>query len=97
MNDGDRLARLEAALGRMLGAGVTASAACLATGLLAFVLTGGGDLLLQIGLGALVATPILRVLFSFLTYVREHDWLLSATTLVVLLVLAASFVTAWGR
>ena len=51
-------------------------------------LTGRG--LIQLGLLTLIATPIARVLFSVIGFVRQHDWLYVGITLVVLVLLAYS-------
>jgi uncharacterized membrane protein len=86
----DRFARLELALGRLLGAGVAASAALLAAGLLLEVPSVSRPLaqtLLRAGLFVLIATPIARVLASCATYLRHRDWLFAAAAIGVLGVL----------
>jgi uncharacterized membrane protein len=91
------LDRLEAHLGRLLFAGVVASAACLAAGL-GIWLAGGHALLangiLATGLVVLMATPILRVVVSLIEYVRMRDWFFVATTLIVFGVLLVTVTLA---
>ncbi len=62
------------------------------TGILgeAFSLSGLG--LIQLGLLALVATPVARVLFSIVAFARERDWTYVGITLIVLAVLAYSLI-----
>lgn len=45
---------------------------------------------LTLGLLALIATPILRVIGSIATFIYEHDWRFAGITTLVLLVLLAS-------
>ncbi len=45
---------------------------------------------IQLGLLLLIATPIARVVFSVLGFIRQHDWLYVGITSVVLLLLAYS-------
>ena len=86
----DVLGPLELKLGRLLFAGVTASAGCLAVGL---VLTLAGasqavaNLILTTGLVILMITPIARVVASLVVYVRLRDWFFVATTILVFVVL----------
>lgn len=87
------LSRLEYHLGRLLVAGVIASAALLTAGLglwLAHRADGAGMWLMKAGLVVLMATPIARVLVSFVEYVRIRDWLFVATTIVVLVELTVT-------
>ncbi|MBP1602740.1 MAG: hypothetical protein H6Q06_2891, partial [Acidobacteria bacterium] len=44
----------------------------------------------------LIATPILRVLGSFVIFLYERDWRYAGVTLIVLLVLAASLLLGRG-
>jgi uncharacterized membrane protein len=46
-----------------------------------------GDGLIQLGLLALIATPIARVGFSLYAFVRERDWTYVVITLIVLVLL----------
>jgi uncharacterized membrane protein len=85
------LIRLEHQLGRLLLAGVSISALCLAAGLVLFSMDHASTAaarLLSVGLIVLMATPILRVLVSVVEYVRIRDWFFVLTTVVVLAELA---------
>lgn len=89
---------LEVLLGRVLGAGVRGSAVLLGLGLLLFLAgswPAAATVLLHAGLVVLMATPMLRVLISFVAYVRARDWFYVATTGAVLLVLIGTIVVAW--
>jgi len=91
------LARLERTIGATLRAGVTLSSVCLGAGLLIGLATGDGALarvLLNIGIIALLATPVTRVVISIAEYVSERDWTFVTLTVVVLGELLASAVTA---
>lgn len=92
-----RLQRLEALLGRVLLGGLIVSTTLLAIGL-ALVLIGRGSAMsaamLHAGLLALMATPILRVVVSFIEYLRERDWFFAAITFAVLMVLAVTVTVA---
>jgi uncharacterized membrane protein len=46
------------------------------------------DAIVQTGLLFLIATPVLRVVFSLFGFARQRDWLYVALTLIVLSVLA---------
>jgi len=84
-------------IGTVLRAGVIASSACLATGLLVFLATGGTSVsafLLNAGIIVLLATPVARVIVSTIQYVIERDWAFATLTFVVLLELVASAVAA---
>jgi uncharacterized membrane protein len=89
---------LELAVARVLRAGVLASSAALAAGLIASLLAPEGALaarLLTGGVLALLATPALRVMVSIGDYLRERDWLFALLTLIVLLELAGSVAAAF--
>ena len=89
--------KLERLIGIVLRAGVIASSACLATGLLVFLATGGtavSAFLLNAGIIVLLATPVARVIVSTIQYVIERDWAFATLTFVVLLELVASAVAA---
>jgi uncharacterized membrane protein len=64
------------------------------------VLSGGahGDPLAVIALGLLVliATPVLRVAVSIVTFALERDWVYVAITTLVLCILIASFLLGAG-
>ena len=88
---------LERLVGIVLRAGVIASSACLAVGLLLALTTGGSAAaltLLNVGIVILLATPVARVVVSTVQYVREQDWVFAGLTFVVLLELVASAVAA---
>lgn len=88
------LGRLEAHVGRLLLAGVVASAACLAVGLSLILAGRSAGPILTTGLVLLMATPILRVIVSIVEYVRMRDWFFVAVTVFVLLVLAGTVLVA---
>jgi uncharacterized membrane protein len=89
--------RLERVVGVVLRAGVIASSACLAVGLVLSLATEGGAVaawLLNIGILVLLATPVARVVVSTVEYINERDWRFAALTGIVLLELIASAVAA---
>ncbi len=89
--------RLERVIGVVLRAGVMASSACLAVGLLLALLTGDSGLagiLLHAGIIVLLATPVARVIVSIVQYASQRDWAFTALTAIVLLELMASAVAA---
>jgi uncharacterized membrane protein len=89
--------RLERTIAVVLRAGVTASSACLALGLIASIFAGQSELpriLLHTGLIVLFATPVARVIVSIAQYIRERDWTFAALTTIVLIELLASAVAA---
>jgi uncharacterized membrane protein len=89
--------KLERLIGIVLRAGVIASSACLAAGLLLSLATGAGpvaNFLLNAGIVILLATPVARVVVSIVEYVRERDWRFATLTIIVLLELLASAVAA---
>jgi uncharacterized membrane protein len=89
--------RLEHAVGVVLRAGVTASSACLAVGVLWSLLTGDSGtarILLQTGILVLLMTPVARVVVSIAQYVSDRDWPFAALTTIVLIELLASAVAA---
>ena len=91
------LDRLETHLGRLLLAGVVISAACLAVGLVIWMVGGHPTLangMLATGLVLLMATPILRVVVSLVEYVRMRDWFFVTTTVIVFGVLLVTVTLA---
>lgn len=87
----------ERVIGLVLSAGVAASAACLASGLLLSLASSGGAaaaFLLNAGIVILLATPVARVMVSAVQYVSERDWTFATLTFLVLLELVASAVAA---
>jgi uncharacterized membrane protein len=89
--------RFERIVGTVLRVGVTMSSACLAAGLVWALTAGrgpGADLLLQIGIIVLLATPVARVIVSTVQYIAQRDWTFATLTIIVLLELMASAVAA---
>jgi uncharacterized membrane protein len=89
----DRLFGLEMTLGRLLQAGVTLSALCLAAGLVALMAAGPSrfsGFVLTLGLIVLMATPILRVVVSLVAYIRMRDWFFVTTSVMVFVLLAVT-------
>ena len=99
-DDAPSLARLEVRLGHLLVAGVTVSAALLATGL-GLWLSGSHMTAslwsLNAGLIVLMSTPILRVIVSFAEYVVMRQWFFAAVTILVLLELSVTVMVALSR
>jgi uncharacterized membrane protein len=96
----DRLLQLELTLGRLLQAGVIASASCLAAGLLAWMAAAPSVFstdALTLGLIILMATPILRVAVSLIVYVRMRDWFFVGTTIMVFVLLAVTVSLALAK
>jgi uncharacterized membrane protein len=87
--------RLEMQVGRLLEAGVMLASACLAFGLVLWLVLGSGRserVMLSSGLIVLMLTPLARVVASLVAYVRLRDWFFAATTVMVLVVLIAAWV-----
>jgi uncharacterized membrane protein len=99
-DDSPSLVRLEVRLGHLLVTGVIASAILLASGL-GLWLSGSHPLasarLLNAGLIALMATPILRVLVSFAEYIAMKQWFFAGVTVLVLLELSVTVLVALSR
>jgi uncharacterized membrane protein len=95
----DSLARLEQYLGRLLVIGVIVKSVLLAAGLALWLSHPGYAALwlLNAGLIVLMATPIMRVIVSFVEYVRMRDWFFVATTIVVLIELTLSVAVAFAN
>lgn len=88
---------MERAVGLVLRVGVAASSITLSLGLI-LALAGASTLasaLLQAGLFILLGTPVARVAISIVEYVVERDWTFTTLTVIVLLELLASVVTAF--
>ena len=86
----DALGRLERHVGRLLFAGVTSAAICLAAGLVLWMMgdyPAAANRILTGGLVILMITPIARVVISFVVYVRMRDWFFVVTTIMVFAVL----------
>jgi uncharacterized membrane protein len=88
---------MEQLIGTVLRAGVTTSSVCLAVGLALSIIGAAGSLaniLLQVGIVILLATPVARVIVSIFEYAQQHDWRFTILTAIVLLELLASAVAA---
>ncbi|MDB5135979.1 MAG: hypothetical protein JWP37_2582 [Mucilaginibacter sp.] len=59
-------------------------------GIINGILTFKGQAIIQAGIVLLIATPIIRVAFSAIGFLIEKDYLYTAITLVVLLIIVAS-------
>jgi len=89
------LTRLERSIARVLQAGVWASSACLAAGLLLSVLhVAVASGLLQAGILILICTPVARVVISLVEYTAARDRAFATLTAVVLLELMGSALAA---
>lgn len=60
------------------------------------ILTGRGRAIIQAGIILLIATPVIRVVFSAIGFVLEKDWLYTGISLLVLLVIIISALTGHG-
>ena len=88
--------RLEHVISIVLRTGVVTSSVCLGVGL-ALSLVGASapaQLVLNVGVIVLLATPVVRVLVSIAEYISERDWGFVLLTAIVLAELAASAVAA---
>jgi uncharacterized membrane protein len=86
--------RLEVRVGRLLETGLLLSAACLAIGLVVWMVAGASKAangLLTAGLIVLMLTPLARVVASLVAWVRLRDWFFVVTTLMVFVVLIAAW------
>ena len=93
------LETLEERLGRLLGIGTAISSGLLAMGLLLYLVRGGQSdvfTVLNVGLMALIATPLARVVASAVGFAAQRDWRMFGMTLLVLTSLTLSFVFAVG-
>lgn len=57
------------------------------TGIIQGALTGNSESLIQLGVIALLLTPIMRVVLSLFDFVKQRDWLYVAITAFVLAVI----------
>jgi uncharacterized membrane protein len=92
------LNRLERSIGLVLRAGVVASSACLALGLvlaLAGAAPSASGVLLRTGILVLLCTPVARVVISIVEYSLEREWTFAVLTLIVFGELMASAVAAF--
>jgi uncharacterized membrane protein len=93
-NNQAQILKLETVLARLMLAGVAFSALSLAAGLVLW-LAGRQTRLLDVGLIALLVTPMLRVAVSFLEALRMRDWFFVGATLTVVVLLSASLVLSF--
>ena len=94
MTADDPFDHLETMLGRLLRAGVTSAAGCLAIGLALWMAAGHTRLssrVLTAGLLILMATPLMRVVVSLVAYAKMRDWFFVTTTALVF----ALLIVAW--
>jgi len=94
------LQRLELTLGRLLRAGVVASALCLTVGLVLSMLLGQSAMsaaALTTGLVILMATPVMRVVVSLVAYIRMRDWFFVVTTVMVFVLLGVTVLLAFMK
>jgi len=92
-----KMTQMERLIGTVLRAGVTISSVCLAVGLALSLIGATGtiaNVLLQIGIVVLLATPVARVLVSIVEYAQQRDWKFTLLTAIVLMELLASAVAA---
>lgn len=88
---------LEERLGAILRFGVHGSTICLGVGLVLALIAGEqrvSGLLMNVGLLALMATPVARVATAVVDYGFGRDWLYFTLTSIVLLELSAGIVAA---
>ena len=93
----DHVDRLERWLVTVLRWGARTSTVLLASGLLlelAGIAHGPALLLTRVGLIVLMATPVARVVVSVFEYTLERDWLFTALTATVLIILIGSVIVA---
>jgi uncharacterized membrane protein len=64
-----------------------------ASGIWHGIFTLRGRAIIQAGIVLLIATPVIRIIFSAIGFALEKDWLYLGITLLVLLVIAASAFT----
>jgi uncharacterized membrane protein len=86
-------------LGRLLAAGVTASAICFAVGLILTFISRTAEsatarVILDAGLILLMLTPLVRVLVSLLEEIRDRNWFFAGITLTVVAILCATLWTS---
>jgi uncharacterized membrane protein len=62
-------------------------------GILNGIITGRGRAIIQAGIILLIATPIIRVVFSAIGFVMEKDYLYLGITILVLLIIMASMLS----
>ncbi|WP_158827075.1 DUF1634 domain-containing protein [Mucilaginibacter lacusdianchii] len=67
-----------------------------ASGIWNGIFAGRGRAIIQAGIILLIATPVIRVVFSAVGFVIEKDWLYTGISLLVLLVIIISALTGHG-
>jgi uncharacterized membrane protein len=65
-------------------------------GILEGVLHLKGQAIIQLGIALLIATPIVRVIFSAIGFIIEKDHLYTAITFIVLLIILASMLMGYA-
>ena len=60
------------------------------TGILEGVLSMKSQSWIQMGVIALILTPIMRVILSLIDFLQEHDWLYAAITAIVLAIIISN-------
>lgn len=68
---------------------------CSPVGVIQAILSGRRRGIIQLGLLVLIVTPILRVAFSCMVFIRQRDWIYTVLTFLVLSGLIYSFVGAY--
>jgi uncharacterized membrane protein len=90
-----QISALENLLARMMLGGVTISAIALTTGLALWLAGQQATRLLDVGLIALIATPLLRVVVSLLEAIRMRDWLFVMATVAVVMLLSTTIMLSF--
>lgn len=62
-------------------------------GILSGVLAANSESFIQLGVVALILTPVMRVVLSLVDFTKQKDWLYVAITLFVLMVIIANSMT----
>ncbi|WP_017716575.1 DUF1634 domain-containing protein [Kamptonema formosum] len=70
---------------------------CSPTGVVSAVLSGSRRGIIQLGLLMLIATPVIRVIFSLITFLRQRDFTYVIVTSIVLSGLLYSLIGAYLR
>jgi uncharacterized membrane protein len=67
-----------------------------ASGIFHGVITGRGRAIIQLGIVLLIATPVVRVIFSAIGFILEKDHLYTAITFIVLLIIISSALSGYA-
>jgi uncharacterized membrane protein len=62
-------------------------------GIISGVLSFKGQAIIQLGIILLIATPVIRVAFSAIGFIMEKDYLYTAITMIVLLIILISMLS----